>query len=77
MGLLSDIGIVVALKSVILRVATPIANYFLLSPENVSLVMLLLLSMFVSYSLLKLVPGVGQNQGIKLLVGILLFFSVT
>ena len=77
MGLLSEIGIVVALKSVILRVAEPIAKFLSLSPENLSLVFLLLLSMFVSYSLLKLVPGVGQNQGIKLLVGILLFFSIT
>lgn len=76
MGLLSNVQIVVALKSLIDKLAAPIAKYLSLSPENISLVILLGLSFYVGMNLVKLIPGLGDNQGIKLLGGIFVFWLV-
>lgn len=76
MGLLSNVQIVVALKSLIARIAEPIGNYFSLSPENISLLILLALCFYLGMNLVKLIPGAEDNQGIKLLGGIVLSWLV-
>jgi hypothetical protein len=76
MGLLSDNGIVLAVKSVVDIISNLVSSYTSLPSQNITTLLILALCLFLSYSLVKLIPSAGENNGIKLLGGILLFWLV-